>query len=657
MSGFSYGYDLIVWDAELEASSAAVSAFEKDLGETLSDYKIALDDLATNGIASGSAHEALLLYSDYVEKVCKLVTEIQKKYHQLESDYISEIDRHDDYLYDGGKRDFSVAEYENLVSCLDDPWCELTDNIGDWLMRKPSGLVKQMGKIPGMGVVIKVLGFTLSVVMDGVSDALKKNKKVLLDLNNTTQQILDDIFLRVFTTDASYGQGDGLKSFGYFVTFYQKLTKLLEEMANVIAPNSGYFTPDGIRMRFGKLYADLVKSYDGAMAIPTSDMVITIDEIETFAGMTWASSCFAQLFWPCSSFANEHLGIGDVLLTTLFNMFDISRTQIRNSLMAKIAGENPGLATYSYEDYLVKEALMMQLQSMSKEEAYKDSTYHELLSEMKDALKETHDSGEALYKYLNTTRQNWESTKKSSFQEGGSLLLDGRTKEAKEYKGFLKSLDSAEKILKYGDQGLEYVAELLANYDKGLEMIDSLKRTYIGDKTVQKAINEIEALYKKDASAWVEKGLDIVVKDGLEVAEKELLKDAGPVGVVISTIEKTIDTTGEVTGLKDKTKGMIEYTSQLSLYTTQSTAYNVALEKLRTADPNSDEYEILAKDVKNCYEMTKRSMKGMYDAMAKATSGDEAAYYKYCAKEISEMSMRDTEPTKLMTFEQFIAGN
>mgnify|MGYP007069975136 CR=1 FL=1 len=47
----------------------------------------------------------------------------------------------------------------------------------------------------------------------------------------------------------------------------------------------------------------------------------------------------------------------------------------------------------------------------------------------------------------------------------------------------------------------------------------------------------------------------------------------------------------------------------------------------------------------------------MYEAMAKASWGEERSYYLDCAKKVSEMSMRDTEPTKLMTFEQFIAGN
>ena len=174
--------ELIIKDSEFTSAGKKFEAYCGVLEDVILQYKTTLNNISTTVISSGATHDAIVRYNDYVAKLEMIAKGTGEKCNSLVNSFISEIERADDYLYDAGisnsTRDFSSEEYKRLVDCLDDPWCSVTDSIGDWFYDKFNKIVDFFN-------------------WDSAKSYLQKCHRLLLDYNDETKQGLKLLFDRV----------------------------------------------------------------------------------------------------------------------------------------------------------------------------------------------------------------------------------------------------------------------------------------------------------------------------------------------------------------------------------------------------------------------------------------------------------------------------
>lgn len=220
----------------------------------------------------------------------------------------------------------------------------------------------------------------------------------------------------------------------------------------------------------------------------------------------------------------------------------------------------------------------------------------------------------------------------------GSLLLDGRTVEAHKFKEFLDGLGGAKNILKIGDESIDYISRLFADYSKGIEIMDSLDRSCT-DSEMKECVAEIRALYNKEFGAWTYEFLDKATRIGYDGAI-ETLATLSPVVAVVEGIDKSIDIFGEVTGDGAKAKCTYDAFRYYNIESDTQAAYRNALNAFNNASPDSENYSSLAEDLRNCFNLEKETLIKMYESMAGASSGDKKSYYLYCMRNTENLTMK-----------------
>lgn len=625
------GYDLIVKDEELKSAGAKFDSFGNLLSDAIGQYKAILENIIMNAILSGDVHDALMLYKEYVDQLATMSDNLGDKLVRIIDGFIKEIEAADSYLYDAGipntVRDFTEEQYQHLKDCLDDPWCNETDSIGDWIYDK----------------VVKVVDY---LNWDSAKEFLNKSHRLLLDYNDETKEGLKSLFRDVYNVNSKYGTsiagaspGDG----DYYTCYFSEIIiamcdirDILNEMASIINPKGGSFTVDAIKDRLGGKWDEMLQDFEKAMNVPEAGAQPTLPEISDFVSQPWADRYFSNFNYASSMFVND-MGGYEAFKLYVFNLFGVAKDEI---IQRVTSGGCSG-----YEDYITKKQLLAVMGEMAQEYKYSESDEKKTIDECRTFLEYVKKYGENWYEYMNTHRG-----------ENGKLLLDGRTKEAKEFNEFLKSIGNADKILKYGSKAIDYMARLFADYKKGLDILGSFKENYADDDAVMKAITDIEGLYNKEFGAWAMQAIEEASEVGYDVAAKSLAK-AFPAVAVVETIDKGISVAGDVLGMGNEAKAAMDSLVYYQLNVSSTAAYQNAFEKIQAADPESDEYGALAEDLKNCFDLNKKNLVKMFDSMAKATTGTKKAYYNYCSKQAANLSMRDTTKPDICSYEQFLAIN
>lgn len=612
-------YYFILTDREFEEAAAEVSAYCTQLEQGLDQYSSAVTSVATTSIPSGEVHDALLLYIDYVEKLKTISTGIGEKFSRIVQSFIQDVEEADSYLYVAGvssTRDFSAEEYEHLRACLDDPWCSLTDSFGDWVYSK----------------ILKVVDF---FNLDAIKQFLHKCHRLLLDYNNETLAGLNALFSDVHSIDNKYGASVAgaacndyyTSRFAYAISALCGVRDMMNEMAAMVEPGKGAFTPTAISSRLSGKYTEMLDYFEKFIGVPERGHQATVEEISDFVSQPWATRYFSGFSTATLMFV---AGVGglEAALMILFQMFDITKdTAIQGN----------------YESYLTKKQLLGLLEDMTVDGLYSGSEHQERVDEMKTYLKYFKKYGEEGYKYLNTHR----------YGEEGKKILDGRTVEARKYREFTDGLGNAKKILSYGDEGLDYLSRLLADYSQGLEVIESFEANCEGNPEMLKTVQEIKALYNKEFLAWGDEAYKKIEEVGYDFAIKEL-GDATPVMAVVNAIDMGIDVVGDVSGLGADAKSTYSALSHFNMSTTTNDAFISAVEKLRAADPTSEEYSALATDVKNCFALHKNTMVEMFNNMAAASDGTEKSYYRYCASRANSLTLNEYREPGILTYDEYL---
>jgi hypothetical protein len=614
-------YQMILSDEEYEALAEQYQAFGAQLSAALEQYDGALDSILTAAIPSGAVHDALALYREYALGMRIAAENVGEKFARIVKSMIEKVDDIDEYLYNPGQgfaRDFSQEQYDRLLGCLDHPLSNVTDHAGDWLY----------GKFLGLADLFH---------WDNVKRYLAESYRFLLDYNNETKAGLTRLFDNANQVDYDFGNsipGATPTDGDYYTCHFDNISltmillrDMMNEMADIIDPSNGRFTVESIKSRMEPLYTDMKKYFQNAMSIPEFSEQPTLEEISEFAGHPWSKTYFSGFNAARGDFVSE-LGGTDAVLMTIFGMFDITKSKI-------IYGD--------YEVYTTKKQLLAVLKELGEtRELYAGTASEDAIEDCKTLLKYYKEYGGDFYDFLNTHRQ-----------KNGKLILDGRTIEAKHYKSFLESLDNAGFILKEGEKGIEYLATMMADYENALEILDSFEANYSGDEKTMQAVTEIRALFEKEFSAYLEETSALIKDVGYDVAMKTLGK-ATPVMAVVSAIEEGIEITGDVTGLGVRAKRTMDALTLDSLSSASGEAYSKALSAFQNADPSDENYEQLAQDVKNCFELHKKNLEETFSAMADATTGDRHSYYKYCESLARNADMNSSGEINVLSFEEFL---
>lgn len=636
--------DLVVKDQEFNTASERFKAFHEVLRDAVGQYRVILTDASNNAVSSGKVHDAMVVYLEYVKKLEEVVEGLEGKLAIIVKDYITELERADDYLYDAGisdvARDFTQERYEHLMSCLDDPWCSITDSFGDWIYDN----------------ILKIIDF---FNLDSVKADLNNCHRLLLDYNDETKDGLYQLFTSVHSIDSDYGASISGGSPGggdFYTSHFSWITltlccirDMIDEMAEIIRPGSNAFSVQQINDRLGKAYKELMHYYDETVDICKRYDPPTIIEISDFASQPWATAYFSAFQAPISDYIAD-IGNWETFKMIVFNMFGISLDNLIHSGDGKLspaemlailrgdigflAGSNLGQEVASgngYEVYIAKKQLLSVLDEMSESYKYSGSDEKEFVDKCNTYLKYFEKYGDKWYE-----------------------KLDGRTKEAKRFKSFLESLDNAQAILKYGNEAIDYIARLFADYSAGLDVIESFDKNYSGDEVMSEAVDEIRNLYNKEFSSWTEEAFNKISKLGYDAAIKEISK-AVPIVAVVSAIEESIDLVGKLTGLGTEAQSMYDSLIYHQLYSSSYSAYNHALAELRLLQEGTEEYTQAAEDLKNCFDLHKTNTIELFKSMAGASTGDKKAYYKYCAKQAELMTMKSDGAPDILTFEEFCA--
>lgn len=641
--------ELKIKDSEFETAGNNIKSFCNLLDSAIEKYDVCLKNVMDKGIMSGDVHEALRAYIVYVERLKGVSKNLGDNFKKMTDNYLSEIDSADRYLYEKGGsvvRDFSSDEYKKLKSLLDDPWCGVTDGIDDWLT----------------GKFMKWFGTNDVTDSKNDIDACHKN---LLDYNDATEKTIRDIFNEVKNIDSIYGQGIlGAALGGVVSDFYagnfsnacqclDYICDAINEMANIILPQNGRFTADQIRNSLDSIFLKIDYYLSETNIVINKDTNNpTIEQIEDFVSQAWAALFFSGFLSPINTFLAD-IGGKDAFLMTIFNAFDITEGQI--------------LSKGEYEKYIIKDELKDILEEMAKTYNYSESDEKKIVDSCKDFIDYVKKYGDNWYEWMNTHRINKttgeivKATRNNA--EFGPLILDGRTKEAKAFKKMLDSLGGAENILKYGNDAIDVLTSIFVDYSKNLEILESFIRNSSGDDNMSACAKEIEKLYNKELEGIFNEALDKIQEIGFDEAMSWLGEQVPPIKVV-QTVDTVIETVGEVTGIGTEAKNMYNAMVYMDMYYSSESSYNSVLKKVQESIKNGtnfgEEYEQLVEDLKNCFNLTKKSAVKMFEAMAASSTGTKKSYYEYCARQAKSMTMvLDKKYTfgkpNILSYEEYIS--
>ena len=172
-------YDLYLLDEEYETNQKKILEYADEFEAELEIYCNVLTYITENVLISGNAHDALVAFNDFAIQLKGTVSEVALKYGTISSAFVGDVMGADKVLYIDGNRDYREEQYELLMSCLDDPWCELTDQMGDYVT----------------GFVFKALnGIGDLFHWKALKEKLSSMHGWILDQNDVQKEQLRDIF-------------------------------------------------------------------------------------------------------------------------------------------------------------------------------------------------------------------------------------------------------------------------------------------------------------------------------------------------------------------------------------------------------------------------------------------------------------------------------
>lgn len=433
-------------------------------------------------------------------------------------------------------------------------------------------------------------------------DQVYDNKKFMMDYNNQTRETIKETFDEIKETDNLYGSGEC--SYFYQVSnTLKQINNLVCKLAEFMDSSAALPNSNVIELELNNLYSELMESFENYSILPPIWQDADKIDIREFTSNISNRNFFGDFEKIAMEFTINTNGLWDTIGMVVFNTFDVAEDVATDFDMN------------SYEELASKRQIMDSLDNIMKNKyRYEDSEIQKRIKEIKELLKwgkHTNDPGIDI---------------------------------------FIKNID---KYLALGDKGLDMLSRFIVDYDRGLEILESF-RSNITDADMLGYIDDIEKLYQRKTEAWVSENIDGI----LDTASGQVLEILGkycPAVEVVSTLRKSIDAVGDVTGLGEKYQHLFNSKTLYSIYTSSSDAYKAAFDKAAQCDPSDPEYDSVSKNLVNCFEFHKQNTIDLFNEMVGASDGTEKNYYEYCLKKAKAMTIYDSPYSKkMMSYEEYL---
>lgn len=450
--------------------------------------------------------------------------------------------------------------------------------------------------------------------------SIKKTHEALLQYNDVTRRQVRNIKRKIEEADEKcYERLILVKDFIWNMEEYISIFK--EIMLNYQNSPSSF---DISTVDFASKYSVMINSYNDVLVMDT----VTDEDVEEFIASEESDEFMNEqvqiIYDYLANLSQLEMSDYDFWKLVTLQMFDVAEGEIVTG------GE--------YEKFVMKKELTEMMDDLAENYVYSKSKEQEALDTVNSILKEAEKNGKTLYEYLNSIRG-----------KDGKLILDGRTKKAKEFLNFLDSLENAQEILKYGDQAIEILSKLFIDYDKNLAFLDSFeKNAHLSDEMMD-CFKKLRATYEHDLSQTIVDISRQIVENGVDVLYSI------SIGKMVGTVKKTIGLIGDLTGENARTAAQIELLNYgHDIVGSAQSAFLESMKKLKEASKDADNYNELMNDFKNCFAIYKNGLKRLFEKMALAAEGAQRDYFYYCSSEVSSMTLKDFSNPNFMSYEEYL---
>lgn len=584
-----------------------------DYKEWLELYLSYLDSVCNDAIISGKVHDALVVFRQELAKVLDMPEAVASSIVKIINDYLDDLDIAQkingvSILYDRsykGCRDYTSEYFVKLEKMSEqaDYDSSLWNSFWDLLEEAYYGIAKFFGYYD-----------------NSKEQSIKKTHEAILQYNDVTRRQVRNIRRKIEEADEKcYERLVLVKDFIWNMEEYISVFK--EIMLNYQYSPSSF---DISTVDFASKYSVMIRSYNDVVVMDT----VTDEDVEEFLASE-----------EPEKFMDEQVQIIHDYLTDLskLEMSDYDFWKLVICQMFDVA-EGEILTGGEYEKLVMKKELTEMMDDLAENYVYSDSDEQEILDTVNSILEDAEKNGKTLYEYLNSIRG-----------KDGKLVLDGRTKKAKEFLSFLDSLENAQEILKYGDQAIEILSKLFINYDKNLAFLDSFERNANLSAEMLECFKELRATYEHDLSQTVVDISRQIAENGVDVLYSI------SIGKMVGTVKQTIGLIGDLTGENARTAAQIELLNYgHDVVDSAQSAFLESMKKLKGASKNADNYNELMNDFKNCFAIYKNSLKRLFEKMALAAKGAQRDYFYYCSSEVSSMTLKEFSNIDFMSYEEYL---
>jgi len=598
-------------------------------------YAECLNRLTKNGVQSGKVHNELLIYTSYVEKVPEMIDAISKKIKACFPAYLDDMNAAQKFegeyiLYEEnytGTRDYTEEGFLQMQKDCDsiDSDANVFENIGDWWEDLIYGL---------LGFVGKAFNWW---------DA-RQTRYYLMEVNDIAKKQLNDIKDNLHAAQAHY-----LLSAMSIHDCIVDLKQYISILNEINGCDVGNFSMTTFALKLSKIYNEIYDTLDEVYV----DEGISWKAVEKFIKTDDVEEFFDRYSVEVKEFLADLSSMDmkdkEFWLMTISQLFDVAIREMMG-WVRKLFGDD-----YDYETYLYDNEMMALFDQMAKTTTFEDSEY-------KDILKDYQEFMELIKKY----GDKWEEYLTGIRDEKGKLLLDKRTKNYKYFKEFFQQFENAENIIKYGTDMVEIMAALTADYEKNLEILNTVIDDCDPNSEMAKSLARIRLRYenswencasilKEKVNEWGDDFVKEVLK--LKQLNKSKIFKFTNVFKVVGWVELAIDVVNETTGLGEESQAKLQLlTMGYEQIWSAEEAYANALAEVKECDPNSEEYQQCLKDFATSFEYYRLTLKRLYDKMALASSGDKQDYYRYCAEKFEQLNLENYEHFDVKTYEEYIAA-
>lgn len=583
------------------------------LNTVIDSYITSMVQVNYHGFISGKIAEAWVDLTSYISYVRDYPKEVKNKLSKSINSYLDDLDnaqkyKGDSILYDYSykkDRDYTSKHFNDLKKHVE------SDGYDDNLLKKAGNALENSWHW---------LGSLIGHNDNSKSKNIKKAQENILQWKDITKGILRTIEINLNTVDSRYSAK--LNNIFNFVNNMQNYLSKVEEILENADPNN--FSVSQYKGELNGMLSSLVSSYN---VIVNSNIIID-EDVEKFLeneDEKFLAEAINDIHKYLLDLSQIELFDADFWKILIYQQFNIAEGQI--------------ISSGQYDELLMKKELMEMFDDISSTEYYwDDSITKKCLDDAKSILDEIKKDGKDLYEYLNSHRN-----------PDGSLILDGRTKEAKNFLKFLDKFEKAGKIIDFGEKGVELIYGLFVDYEKNLKFLDAFESNAQLSDEMKKAFKSIRATYEKDLISLVDQSMQVALSEGISV-----VYGLCPVSKVIGTVKSTIGIIGNITGDSNSTAAQYELLSYGWDYVNSAeSAFKNAYQKLTECSKDSGNYKECLNDFKACFSIYKNSIIRIFEKMANASDGKQREYYYYCSSQIAHLSLKNYNGINIMSYDEF----